>query len=127
MPVNALHTAKALDLMGRKEPPMAMCRRCPNEPVVSTFEMPGAEFHCVVCGEWIGFLDPRPEPATPELEARLEEHKATYAAQRAEREGQAVRRTRYVDAETLQPSVENAMAILTGAITPVREEDIVDG
>lgn len=126
MGTNALHTARALDLMGRKEPPMAMCRRCPNEPLVFTFEMPGAEFHCLGCGGWFGFLDPRPETSTPELEALLEERRATYADQRAARQA-GVTRTRVVAADDLEPTEENVIGLLTGAITVLDPEDVIDG
>jgi hypothetical protein len=61
-----------------REPPMAMCPRCRTEPLVSTFDRAGAEFHCVVCGGWFGFLAPIPAETTDELNARLAEHEATY-------------------------------------------------
>jgi hypothetical protein len=81
----ATYAVKALDLIGRKEPPMAMCPRCPREPLVCTFELDGYEFTCLGCGGWFGFLDPRAEESTPELEAMLDERKAVYKLQRAER------------------------------------------
>lgn len=81
-----LDTVRALNLMGRSEPPMAMCPRCPREPLVMTFEVPGAEFTCLGCDGWFGFLDPRPVESTPELDAMHDEREAAYKLQRAERE-----------------------------------------
>lgn len=75
---NHLDTAKALNLMGKKEPPMAMCPSCKTEPLVLTFKWPGAEFYCVVCGRTFGFLDPRPETPTPELVAHQLANKAKF-------------------------------------------------
>lgn len=69
---------------GRK-PPMAMCPRCRTEPLVCTLERSGAEFTCVVCGGWFGWLAPVPAEQTAELDARLEAHQATYTAQREAR------------------------------------------
>ena len=83
---HATHVVKALDLIRRKEPPIAMCPRCPGEPLVFTFEMSGYEFHCLECGGWFGFLDPRPAAPTPELNALVDQRKTAYQAQRAERE-----------------------------------------
>jgi hypothetical protein len=80
-------TAKALHLMGRRTPPVAMCTACPNEPLVFTFERAGYEFTCLGCGGWFGFLDPRPAEATPELDALAEVRKLEYRALRAAREG----------------------------------------
>lgn len=84
--MSTLDTVKALDLIGRKTPPVAMCPRCPDEPLVFTFEMTGAEFTCLGCGGWFGFLDPRAAESTPELDARAAERKATHLEQRAARE-----------------------------------------
>jgi hypothetical protein len=92
-PINALHVAKALDLMGKPEPPIAMCPRCPDEPLVFTFERRGFEFTCLSCGGWFGFLDPRAAAPTPELLVLADERKATYQlareARRALRESPA--------------------------------------
>lgn len=63
-----------------KPAPMAMCPRCKTEPLVFTFDRPRYEFHCVICGGWYGFLDPLPAEPTPEIETRLYELKALYAA-----------------------------------------------
>lgn len=48
---------------------------CPNddEPLVLTFEFPGYEFICMVCGNKYEFLAPKTALATPELIARCEE------------------------------------------------------
>jgi hypothetical protein len=74
----------ALDLLGRKgNPPMAMCRRCDDEPLVMTFEFPGAEFVCMNCKALYGFLDPRPAEETPELRAKYEQRLKEYEAERA--------------------------------------------
>lgn len=59
--------------------PMACCPT-DGEPLVSTFERPGAEFVCAVCGRWLGFLSPTPKDSTPELEARQEELAAAWKA-----------------------------------------------
>lgn len=84
-PVNV---GTALDLIGRQRkgepPPMATCPR-DGEPLISTFEQPGAEFHCVVCHGWFGFLAPVPAEATPELEARHAELQQRYEAERRAR------------------------------------------
>jgi len=82
--VTALDAAKALKLMGRKEPPMACCTSCkPDEPLVMTFERRGYEFTCMKCGGWFGFLDPKPITSTPELEALLKKRQAEHAAREA--------------------------------------------
>ena len=79
---------RALDLMGRKEPPVACCPRCPGtEPLVLTVERAGLEFTCLVCGGWFGFLDPKPADSTPELDALAEQRKAEYGEQRKARKG----------------------------------------
>lgn len=84
--MTALDTVKALDLMSRKETPVAVCPRCkPDEPLVFTFEQRGFEFTCLRCGGWYGFLDPRAAVATPELLALADERKATYKAERLAR------------------------------------------
>ncbi|MFZ2226178.1 MAG: hypothetical protein WAV64_01950 [Candidatus Moraniibacteriota bacterium] len=80
-----MSVGRALDLMGRKDPPVAMCPRCPGEPLVFTFERAGFEFTCLGCNGWFGFLDPRPADSTPELDALTEQRKAEYRMQLAER------------------------------------------
>lgn len=82
--MTALDAAKALNLMSKKEPPVACCPTCrPDEPLVMTFERRGYEFTCMKCGRWFGFLDPRAVTATPELDALTEQRKAEYDARRA--------------------------------------------
>jgi hypothetical protein len=63
---------------------MACCRD-DGEPLISTFEFRGFEFICAVCGTKYGFLEPVGKPETPELEARYEELRAHYKAERAAR------------------------------------------
>lgn len=79
-------TAKALDLMGRTEPPTACCPTCrPDEPLVFTFDRAGYEFTCLRCGRWFGFLDPRAVVTTPELDALTAQRKQEYKATREAR------------------------------------------
>lgn len=62
---------------------------CPRdgEPVVFTFEFPGAEYYCVVCG-WKGdVVSPKGVPATPKLAERYSELSDRYEAERAQRTG----------------------------------------
>ncbi len=76
---DATATVAALDLINRKDPPMACCPR-DGEPLISTFKYPGAEFVCMVCGNLLGFLAPTPKPDTPELSARHDELRARFDA-----------------------------------------------
>lgn len=64
--------------------PMATCPR-DDEPLMSTFEFPGAEFYCQVCRGTYGFLDPKPAETTPELQARHDELRVSYDVERKER------------------------------------------
>lgn len=58
--------------------PMAGCPEC-REPLISTFERPKKEFHCLVCGRWWAFLSPVPiDPE--ENKARYEELLARFEA-----------------------------------------------
>lgn len=57
--------------------PYALCPR-DKEPLVSTIEHQGAEFLCMVCGTWYGFMAPVPGVPTPELDARHEELRAAF-------------------------------------------------
>jgi hypothetical protein len=78
--VSHLDTARALDLIGRKEPPVACCTVCrPDEPLVFTFDRRGYEFTCMRCGGWFGFLDPRLVPSTPDLDALSAQRMREYA------------------------------------------------
>lgn len=53
---------------------------CPHddEPLICTLEHAGAEFLCMVCGRWYGWLAPTPQQPTPELDARYEELRARF-------------------------------------------------
>ena len=80
-----LPAAKGLDLIGRKERPMACCPGCiAPTPLISTLAFSHYEFYCLECGGHFGFLSPRAETDTPELhaiykalEAEWEEHAGT--------------------------------------------------
>lgn len=76
---DATAAVTAMDLINRKEAPMATCPR-DGEPLISTFKYPGAEFVCMVCGGKLGFLAPTPKKETPELTKRYEELKARFDA-----------------------------------------------
>jgi hypothetical protein len=77
--MSALDVAKGLDLIGRKQKPMACCPRCTEPtPLISTMAFPRAEFYCLECGGHFGFLSPRAETATPELKARHDELRAEW-------------------------------------------------
>jgi hypothetical protein len=70
----------ALDLASRRSnPPMACCPH-DDEPLMATFERRGAEFMCMVCGTYYGFLAPKAREATPELQARHDELRARFDA-----------------------------------------------
>lgn len=83
--------------LDRKAANVACCPR-DGEPLVSTFERDGAEFHCVVCRGWFGWLAPVGKPETPELMARCQELTAQYDAERLAQA--AVSRTARVDVGT---------------------------
>lgn len=77
----------AMAILGRNpgEPaPMACCPR-DDEPLIATFERAGAEFCCLICGTWYGFLAPKPLEATAERTARYDELLARW--QNGERHG----------------------------------------
>jgi hypothetical protein len=76
---NATAAATAMDLIGRKKAPMAICPS-DGEPLISTFKYPGAEFVCMVCGGLLGFLAPTPKEVTPELQQRHDELRAKFDA-----------------------------------------------
>lgn len=72
----------ALSLLGRPAgtpPPMATCPH-DGEPLIATLEQDGAEFLCMVCGRFFGFLAPTPAVETPELTARYDDLRARHAA-----------------------------------------------
>lgn len=49
--------------------PMACCP-VDDDVLVMTFERPYKEFHCLTCGAWYEFFEPRGRPNTPERAAR---------------------------------------------------------
>jgi hypothetical protein len=79
-PVDVL---KGIDLLMRardgKPAQMACCPR-DGEPLIMTMERRGAEFHCMVCGAWLGFLAPTGKDGTPELDARYTELRERFRA-----------------------------------------------
>lgn len=79
--MDEVNVGTALRLLGRSsgEKPYATCPR-DGEPLISTIEQPGAEFLCMVCGVWYGFLSPKPATPTPELEARYNELQTRFDA-----------------------------------------------
>jgi hypothetical protein len=81
--VDRVDVAKGLDLLGRKREgrtqPYACCPR-DGEPLIATMMRVGAEFVCLVCGTWYGFLSPTAKDPTPELDARYAEIKARWDA-----------------------------------------------
>lgn len=54
------------DNSGSEQIAMCVC----GAPLVSTFAFQGYEFYCLECGRQYEWLEPRAQPATPELEAR---------------------------------------------------------
>jgi hypothetical protein len=72
--MTAIDTIKALDLMSRKEPPVALCRN-DAQPLVSTMLWPRAEWLCLACGGHYGWLDPLKGEPTPELVALSEQRR----------------------------------------------------
>lgn len=72
------------------ERPIALC--CCGTPLVGTLEMPGAEWYCVTCERFHGWLHARkgdgPNP-TPELEARAVTAQEQYDAERDARRAAA--------------------------------------
>lgn len=68
---------------------LRVCQR-DAEPLVWTFEFPGAEYYCVVCG---GHEDTfgRRAPATPDLQRRHDELHEQYERGRSERLGREYR------------------------------------
>lgn len=60
------------------EVPTACCPR-DREPLIATFERRGAEFHCLICGGWFGFLAPVKRYGD-DVAARHDELKARFDA-----------------------------------------------
>lgn len=65
---------------------MKVCPR-DGEPVVFTFEFPGAEHYCVVCGGKYGIFGVPEAEATVELQERMAELQDQYDRERSERTG----------------------------------------
>lgn len=59
------------------EIPLACCP-LDREPLIFTFERPGFEFLCLVCGSWYEFLHPIPRTPTATLRARHDELRARF-------------------------------------------------
>lgn len=51
-----------------------------GEPLVTSLEVRGHEWLCMVCGRRYPMFRPGSRPATPELDARYEELRALYRA-----------------------------------------------
>ena len=68
---------------------VALCRK-DNEPLVWTFEFPGSEWYCVVCGAKYDALHSFRADATVDLAARHAALVDRYKAERAERTGQPI-------------------------------------
>lgn len=77
--VDEVNVGTALKLLGSKKRPTAGCPK-DDEPLIPTFERSGAEFYCLECGTYYGFLSPKPLEDTPELDARYKELKARFDA-----------------------------------------------
>lgn len=65
-----VNVATAFELLSREEPPVACCPR-DGKPLIGTFEQRGAEFHCLKCGGWFGYLTPTAVSPSPEVDAEL--------------------------------------------------------
>lgn len=61
--------------------PTACCPR-DGEPLICTMERRGAEFHCMICGGWFGFLAPveKYESEHPDLATRYAYLRARFDA-----------------------------------------------
>lgn len=64
-----------------KVPPVAMCPRCADEVLVSTFNWAHYEFYCLNCKGHFGWLEPRAAEPTPELDQRVEAAEAKFKAE----------------------------------------------
>lgn len=86
-PIDDTFSAEAMRHLFQQTPsPMMACCPRDDEPLVATMERAGAEFVCVVCGTWYGYMAPKPKPATAELETRAAAHREQYVRQREQRE-----------------------------------------
>lgn len=59
---------------GWEKVPLACCPKDDN-PLIFTFERNGAEFHCMICGGWFGWLAPvakQPTSGLMSLHQRLQ-------------------------------------------------------
>jgi hypothetical protein len=68
-----------------QDQPIATCPR-DGEPLIATMEFDGAEFYCQKCGSKLGFLSPTPATWTEELQARHDQLRAQYEAERDSRD-----------------------------------------
>lgn len=72
--------------MSESSRPTALC--CCGTPLVSTMEKRGAEWYCVTCQQFFGWLHARkgdgPNPS-PELDARYEQAREQYDDERKAR------------------------------------------
>lgn len=82
---------------------LRVCRH-DGEPLVFTFDIPGVEYVCVVCGAGEGIFGSRAD-ATPDLQRRLGELTEWYEQDRAERTGRrAPLRPRVGDEDVTTPT-----------------------
>lgn len=82
--INLSTAAKLIGAVGDQRP-MATCPH-DDEPLIATLEFNGAEFFCQVCKRKYGFLAPKPAKLTVELQARHDELREQYLAERVVRE-----------------------------------------
>lgn len=77
---DTINLGTAFKIINRKpgDPKMYACCPRDNEPLICTLERPRAEFHCMVCGGWFGFLAPKPMEETPERNQRYEQLQALF-------------------------------------------------
>ena len=67
-----------MGIFGPGPAPMACCPY-DGAPLMSTFERPKKEFHCMICGRWLEFLQPtRGDAAT--LQERHDELRVRFDA-----------------------------------------------
>lgn len=78
----------SVEIVDRTDSPMQACPDC-MEPLIFTFEKPGFEWHCQVCGGWFPMLRVARVPRDARREARHDELKARYEIDRLVRTVQA--------------------------------------